>query len=341
MKILITGMTNRNSGRIIDYANHAPIFRNAFRDLGHTVDLRPLTLADIKSGANDYDLVVAFFTPVLDMHAADALAVTALLGARSAGLWIGFDDWQFNRIWSGYGTLERLPKYKYDGVITKNRRHRDDFVNSKKLQAAFERGRKQWSLPGSGEPRKLERPTLLTVFPWHDATAYKYVSLAGPQIFIDPSAYVELPPVERPARRARRHILAVLGNHSRWVEKQAPTWPVDSYGYKAERLPEPVLVQRYAEARTVLAPKYPHATAAWWRARYNFAAHARAILICDKTDITQERLASYQTTVTEVESLGTKRLDDLAESQAAEFTANTWTKKVLLSQLRKHLRDHT
>lgn len=340
MKILITGMTNRNSGRIIDYANHAPIFRDVFRDLGHEVDLRPLTVDDVRAGAKSYDHVLAFFSPVLDMHANDALLVTALLGNRSDGLWLGFDDWQFYRVWSGYGTLERLPKYRYDGVITGKRRGRDDFVGSSRLRNAFERGRKHWSKPSSGEPRVLLRPTLLTVFPWHQAREYKYVSLIDKPIFVDPSSYVELPAVERPARRARRHVLAVLGNHSRWVEKQKPTWPVDTYGYKAERLPEPVLVQRYAEARTVLAPRYPHAPVAWWRARYNFATHVRSILICDETDITQVKLPSYRTSVQEVEALNTRKLDELAEAQAREFVANTWSRETLLTNIKRNLRDY-
>lgn len=327
MKILITGATSIQIGKSSRYVSLPQLLRDGLLALGHKVEQREATPNDYKTRLASYHRVFVFIAPQLDLHTVYSLGAWLALDERPDAA-VCFDDWQVGRVPSGARTCLKLPRYYFDSPITQQKKHRDEVKASKNLTAAIVRTT-EWLASDDWSNRKVVMP----LFPDHDTSRFKNLPTKLKITPLDPSSFVPVY-VNRSAKKARlRHwVSATVGNHRPWLAKQGFSWPVDLYGHKAERLTEPQVMEKYAEAWGTVAPRYPHSGSGWWRSRYNFAAQAGCITYCDQGD-SWAKLPAYALSPAEVEASTDRQLRAIAAAQRDTITTMTWNKQQYLSAL--------
>jgi len=132
--------------------------------------------------------------------------------------------------------------------------------------------------------------------------------------------------------------LASIDKYMKWLEAHHFTWrPVEVYGPKNyERLKEPEVVQRCAEARGVISQPYKQAGSGWWRVRFIHAVWAEAVLLADPREVAALG-DPYHQPVHIIEAMTDSQLDDLARAQGKELRDRAWSREQFVSALADYL----
>lgn len=185
--------------------------------------------------------------------------------------------------------------------------------------------------------KSFNAPVLAPMFPWGDhkflMTGTKASGNYDAKLFtVDPSAWLKYPNVDipKPLNKKRQWVMAALSDHSRWVQKQGPKFPIEYVGNKrmegTKVLSEGNTVQLFADSFGVLSAGYPSAGSGWWRTRYLNAAWAESLVYSDPRDAAIMG-RPYQGTMQEFESITTEiEYSTRVEEQAFWLSKNISTK---------------
>jgi hypothetical protein len=334
MRILHTGMTKLQAGqkRRLDYCSSAPIFTEALRDAGHVVDHRQAVPGEPLGG---YDVALVGIAPPCSMSARTVYpALDILRRAHGEGcrLVLYVDDWRVRDIFNDCRYVGKEPTRLLKTIF-----------NGRPGFGWATEQLDELSVVTNNLLECVWPPTLVPKFAWGDGNVlvdrtdgFKSQEF----VFVDPSAYVPMHPVTPAEKRERCWVSGALTENDRWLAKQPLSWPIERYGHKSKgqpRLAEADLVARYGSAWGVVSCPYYHAGSGWWRARFVYAARARAIVLADASEVScvgQEFLHPGA----DIELMSDGELTSLAEAQGSVIQGSAWSASRLQEELDRALR---
>lgn len=334
----MTGMTSRGilSQKLKhDYVALSDVLSRALLEMGHEVDAGRVTPGE---DLDRYDaaLVLTYWVSSLSSHYChEAAWALSELGPRAVCY---VDDWRSQTLADDYQNhVERPVGWE---------RHRGRF--RKNLWDTLtpdqeEAGRR--ALLSFIDPSMGRAPTIIVPqHPWGDLSRWQTGGreLLSPLVALDPTPGVPLPELARrpDGERERRWVLATIQEHDRWLARDVrAAWPVLQLG-GAKKLgggvnpgrtemgkvvSEREVVQAYADSWGMLVPPYACSGSGWWRPRYTYAAHARAVTYAPLEDA--ERLGeSFMYGVDQIEGMTTAQLASLADEQRAVQESHAMSK---------------
>lgn len=338
MKILLTGTTTlMANGRRRENATFITFFPVLYEMLkgikGVQVDWRPTYPGEDLKG--QYDLAL------LGMQAVNGLAGKEY---KYGVLWactqlphaIVFDDWQVTP------TMRALKKSNYlfrTFGLGKRGMAEHAIAMQPKMTKVIDHARQSLH----DEIRAVIAP----LFKWGDHEKFKRIHPMHQLFAVDPSTYVPNLVTDdvNNVRKQRAWVLASLIDQTDWANRLGNAWPfVRQHAVKGVRgwgmIPEAQLINDvYAHNWGVLSPKYNSAIVGtgWWRARYNYAAQAGAILHADRLEVAGLNSTAYNLTVPEIEVLTTRQLKDVATSQREMLETKTAARSEAIASLREAL----
>lgn len=316
MKVLITGGTPTQCNskfRRIDYYCVPHALNAALKSAGHEVDWR--APGDPAEDARSYDAVLVGIPKLSSVAAGRVYPALELVHRRViTGQQVGlyFNDWDVKGVIRDLENFAKKPEALTGRPIFAGRIPAD---MERVLSTIRSLARGNWP------------PRLFAGFDWGDKRIILKDCPFNSAVIIDPTPLIpQYVPVIDWAGKRRTHIMAALWDHSRWVERMGPTWPVYTMHKRFKNVqPEPDTVrQQYATAWSVFSPPYYHRGSGMWRSRYGLAAQAGALLTQDPAD-SAPMGAEYRWDLTLLESQSEHALEDVAERQRAWLTAATWT----------------
>ena len=321
-KVLITGASGQQCGRQTTYRYEivSDVFARVLRDANVIVEHREYRLGE---DLHEYDLVLLGLVPFYSVAGHYTLpAMRCWDAAEKSGVPIAVfvDDWRFWQFFNNIRSIQKNPlqliKPFFDGraLVNEAREDLDPYI------AMVERI--------ANEPWPL---TIAPAYAWgdHEKLASMF-QLSSRTSFIDITPYLTRYPLPDPLPvKDRVHVLGTASNQLLWLEKQQLTWPVHHFGGRASKAPRQVteaeLAVEYTRHWGVLSPSTGYKThgTGWWRSRFEFAARAEAILVCDPDEA--PRLGQpYQNRVTDVEALSDVDLAELAAAQRTVLRSWLW-----------------
>ena len=325
MKILVTGFTLGQSGRPPDigYVTLSPILCQLFRDLGHDVTTKTMSVGE---DLDAYDLIVAGIISPFSVASKYIYGMVSLLdryfcdGRRPVISFI--DDWTLHQIDQNARSTRRvLSRLTRPSIFA--RRPGYDWATSAEGYSAIARVMEK--VTETGWP-----PMILPLFGFGNAEVFKPIIMAEAYWPLDPVSYSPAVPFERvhPADRQRRWVLAVIQDHPEYVAALGESWPLLQLGgglTKRDTLvPVTEVMQEYAKSWGVLCPPYKRLQGGgWWRERMVHSAMVRAVCFCGKDDVPQLG-EPYQASLKDIEAMTTGQMYDLAEAQADALRAACW-----------------
>ena len=322
MRVLVTGTNAPQVGseRVpLKYATGCKALVDTLRLAGHEVDQRGVYPGEQK--LYEYDTVICYLAPMNALTAQWAFGALWLLSQRPDAI-VALDDWQTHQILSGARTQHRDTGRLYREVFNRKGRGLLDANIRKAMEGALAQ------LASQPWPWRLLAP----IFPHGDVS--KLGLEAASYHGFDPSPYwrgfynsgaTRL----TPEYRLKNWVSASLLNKQPWLDKLNITWAVEKLGNKKQgqfRIKEHEVFQAYCNSWGVLSAPHRHAGSGWWRARYVFAADARAVLYGDPREVEAFGPAYTAHTLAEIEAMSAHELDYLGRLQAASLTNHcTWT----------------
>lgn len=331
MKILMTGFTARSveSKRLrYDYVTFCFLLRDALRVLGHQVEMRKVEMGEDLSSYDRAFVCVSLLSSLSSLHPHTAAYVLRTLGDKC---FLYCDDWSIEKFGYDWGRKlgpdwEKYLKFRSEvGALSKEQQ--SEFHDTLKQVIS---GQCPW-------------PIIAPMFPWGDHGELLRGSGVNAKLLpVDPTGfhYAQFDDLRKPIDsvvRKRQWVLATLQDHDQWLKKVRPTWPVEGVGNKRkeqEVVPEAYVRRMYEDSWGVLSPKYAKAGCGWWRTRYQFAALAGAVLLCDEKDAPGE---PYRKSCFNIEHRDDKELRDLARDQQDCFFSQVWTHDRFLNSLKEIL----
>jgi hypothetical protein len=174
---------------------------------------------------------------------------------------------------------------------------------------------------------------LIPAFNWGDKTLVKDILKCETVYNVDLTPYVlenwNIPLQVEPKPKVKKHMLASLVDHSRWVKKNKLTWQVDYFGTKSLKAPqlatETEVFEKSGEYCSILCPEYPHAGSGWFRIRYIYAAIHKCILLSSPKDL--EALGLKKLRHFNIERCSDNDLQYYAEEQSKAILSYMCTKE--------------
>lgn len=317
-RILQTGFTTQHCGRgtRFKYDPVAKLFADALRHYGYEVDHRP---AQPDEDLTQYDAVFSGLGPVNGLAARYTYGgLDAIARAKQSGAAIVFyiDDWQTQLVKSAAGTMVKEPS---------------------RLAKPFLRGARdipQWEW--AQEPAHLDRmigvcdafvnhtwpTTVMALYDGGDWNLFKdkvptekLVGVDGTPFYSDYD--ITIPP---DSDRWGAWVFGVLSDQRKWLDSLNLQWPLAHRGGKASKsddggMPEPELVQMYANSWGVLSSPYWHAGSGWLRIRHHHSALTGSILVSESKELGFISSA-YEVKANDVERLSIPQLRELANHQS-------------------------
>lgn len=117
--------------------------------------------------------------------------------------------------------------------------------------------------------------------------------------------------IEVPAKKTKQWVYGALSDYSKWHTKLGASWPIRAFNKKTF-IPEPELVELYAQSYGLLLPKYKASGSGWWRARYCHGMLCQNVIHGDETELRELNLWDA---IDYIEGLSNKRLTELARVQ--------------------------
>lgn len=331
-KILQTGLSNQHVGgnTRFKYDPVAKLYRDMLAHAGYEVEQRRIDPETENIGQYD-----ALFFGVSPMNALSARftygGLFALKEAQRLGVPVVFfiDDWQSHLIKSAARTILREPSRAVKPLM-EGARH--DYEWGKANIDSL--------VPAIKFIAEEEWPTL--VMPTYrdgDISIFnKKIPAHKRMVGIDPTAFYTPYDTVIPADsdRKREWVFGILSDQRKWMDKQELGWPLAHRGGKAskadEGMPEPELVQMYADSWGVLSCPYWHAGSGWFRIRHEHAMGARSILYSEgELSFISD---AFDVKTSEVEGMNNAQLRELADAQADAWYAQKLSKDEAAGRLR-------
>lgn len=315
-RILQTGFTTQHCGRgtRFKYDPVAKLFADALRHYGYDVEHR---VATPDEDLTAFDAVFVGLGPVNGLAARYTYGgLDAIARAKQSGAALAFyiDDWQTQLIQSAANTMVNDP----------NR------LNKEFLRGARDIPQWEWAQ----DPANLERmigvcnafinsdwpTTVMALYDGGDWTKFsekvptkKLVGVDGTPFYTDYD--ITIPPDDQ---KWGAWVFGVLSNQTKWIDSLNLQWPLAHRGGKAskadEGMPEPELVQMYANSWGVLGCPYWHAGSGWLRIRHHHTAQVGSIYVTQSPELSFIS-DSYDVTVAQVEAMSQKQLREVANEQ--------------------------
>lgn len=331
----MTGFTSRGvlSQKLRhDYVSLSDILGRALVDAGHEVEAGRF-LPDDDPDDFDCALILVYWVSSLSSHYAhEAALALARFGPRAVCY---VDDWRSQTLADDYQNHVERP-VGWDRHRNRFRKDLWDRLSDEEVDAG-RRALLSFIDPSQG----LEAPTIIVPqHPWGDLSRWQVGGreLLSPLVPLDPTPGVPLPELTgRPGKRRREWVLASIQEHDRWLASLDLSWPVRQLG-GAKKLgggvnpgsaemgkvvPEREVVQAYADGRGMLVPPYACDGSGWWRPRYTFAAHARAVTYAPPGDAAALG-GPFLYEPSDYEAMSDEDLDAVAEAQAEEQESRAW-----------------
>jgi len=325
LKVLLSGFTAQQigNGTILKYGPVVDLFAAALRDAGVQVDHRR---CEPGMSLKEYDAVIIGQAPLHGLpatYAYGALDVIRRARAEGCGLLFYIDDWQVGNLKAGISTVCRGPWRLTKDLFSTCRK---DF---------------QWAKDNLDDlmivvEAMRDRPwpkTLVPKFEWGDGSLVTAPLNSREFVYVDPSSYADEYDTVVPSDTTRyaQWVLGILSDQRPWTDSLALSWPIRYIGSKKSRAPRPVpepdLVQLYAQSWGVLSPPYPaHAGSGWWRNRFVYAARTGSIMLADQREAGVIGDA-YTIDPGAVEKMNILQLREVADAQRAQLEKWQWPKE--------------
>jgi hypothetical protein len=329
-KVLITGVTPRHCGKSNAfkgdtgpgvYSTVPHIFARGLEQLGHSVDMREVSAAE---DISRYDRVFVLLGPINDPPMTKIFSGLVTLAKRPDAV-ILLNDWKVGSLRSSFQAYTRNRHRRlWNSPITLSR---PPIHETKRLM----RDEVERVVRAMGEPVKpWDRLVVLPLFPWGDANEVKGCPRSEARAWLDYSPLLRIPRVRWPTKKHHRWVCAALGQRDAWIKKHRLKWPIQYYGYRADRVSEDEVVQAYADNWGILCPRYPHSVSGWWRPRFIFSAAVESVLFTSDDDAVMDATDAYDYVAAEIENATDTELARIASKQARWFTRNRWTRSKLL-----------
>lgn len=329
MKILITGMTRVQTGESNTYVSFAPELVRALTELGHEVDWRPVKAGEELKDRYDFALVGLSSIIAFSAH----YRFGAIWAASQLPTLHFHDDWGFQRYWSNY----RVP------TASMRRQGMDDFTWNElqttiKERPWFEVFIQKWT----ADIRRGDVDLLTCMYEFGSEQHMRTLWPCRDFYRWDPSPRM-VPMVPQACEKRRMWVCATLSNQDEWVDKRKYDWPVYRF-YKAvgmsfnERLSEEDLFKRhfapnwgalvYRQARLLHG--------GFWRPRHHLAMWAGMVQWGEAAEVWNIG-PTWRTMLSEIEKLDDSGLQELAATQAADFTGHWRTPSECLTHLKQEI----
>lgn len=345
MKILVTGFTALQVDtphRTIQKIDVPAAMVKGLRQLGHNVDWRK---ADISENLyNKYDAAIVLLAPCNSLNARrGALGAMHTLAHIQLPQAMYYEDWQINQVFNSARNIARRHEVQFTKKLG------DQWFYNQEIPT------NHWPTLVKGletiyDPASVHlypRVGVVPMYPWGDLSKINsrmpYDVTQDNTLMVDPTpAVIDLSPqdgeVSLQAQKTKAWACASLMDHTNWVDKLNPSWPVNYFGsrkYKergGERLKTEAGVRfEYSKHAGLLSPKYPHAGSGWFRSRFVYGALMKTIVYCDKNDAPHQ---DYWKPLHEIESLTYPENQEFAELQSSIVLSRIHTYDYFLDQLR-------
>ena len=315
-RILQTGFTTQHCGRgtRFKYDPVAKLFADALRHYGYDVEHR---VAQPDEDLSEFDAVFCGLGPVNGLSARYAYGgLDAIARARQSGAALTFyiDDWQTQLIRSAANTMINDPKR----------------LNKEFLRGARDVPQWEWAQ----EPAHLDRlitscdallnhtwpTTVMALYDGGDWSLFGDKVPTNELVGVDGTPFYSDYDITVPADDEKwgAWVFGVLSNQTKWIDSLNLQWPLAHRGGKAskadEGMPEPELVQMYANAWGVLGSPYWHAGSGWLRIRHHHTALVGSIYVSESPELNFISDA-YDIKANDVEQMNKTQLRELANAQ--------------------------
>lgn len=302
MRILLSGMTKMqaNRPRRREYNTSIAALYTALLAAKHQVDWRPLEY-DEKKLDKKYDLLLLGLGTISEFSC--TYLYETLLATRYPNVVYFVNDWKANATIKLLETSDILR----DFVLKNNASTEEKRQQVRKDEKVLLRCREQMFRFGG---RNLLGP----FFPWGDRsiiideTPFTHIHEFNPT-----SYYMKHwdGKIEIPAKKIKQWVYGALSDYSKWHTRLGASWPIRAFNKKTF-IPEPELVELYAQSYGMLLPKYKASGSGWWRARYCHGMLCANVMCGDEAEL---RGPGLWEDIAYVEGLSNKRLTALARTQ--------------------------
>jgi hypothetical protein len=344
VKILVTGMTPQQGGRLPDigYMTLTDCMIKLMTDLGHSVDARPVTANE---PLEEYELIIAGLCSPFSVSGRHIYGVMSILDRywRTGKIPVLslIDDWEMHQIdQNSRSACREMNRLRRPSVFAARPGY-DWAMTTEGMDALT---RVIHRVTETGYP-----PAIFPAFGWGDHRVFQTQVTAEAYYCLDLTCYTPPYPFTRvwPADRRREWVQATVKDHLGFAEAQGCEWPLNIIGGgMTKRIPgsmvrERDVVAEYGKCWGVLSPFYRRiAASGWWRNRFVYAARTRTILYCNPREAPQLGEV-YQLPISAIEGCTNGQLYEIAEAQAAALRAGCWTGERLHEEGRKMIADVT
>lgn len=316
-RILQTGFTGQQggAGNRFKYTAVAKLFGDALRHYGYEVDHR---MAEINEDLSVYDAVFSGLGPANGLGSRFTYGALDAIGrANDSGAALVFyiDDWQTQLIRPSMRTMVRDPN-RLAKPFLGDARNKAQYAWVNESTANRDRLIAVCDIIGNGT-----WPT--TVMALYDGGNWdlfrdrldvqSLVGVDGTPFY--PDYDTKIPNDDD---RSFEWVFGIVSDQRKWIDSLDLTWPLAHRGgiasKAAEGLPEPKLVQQYADSWGVLSCPYWHAGSGWLRIRHHHAAQTKSILVTESPELSFISDV-YDITASEVEEMTMRELRARANAQ--------------------------
>jgi hypothetical protein len=340
MKILITGCNKAQCTYdfYLQQQLQVPMcqygFPRALRDMGHTVDMRPVVIGE---SLQEYDKVFVFLHNPAGFAGYVYNALWAI--SQRPDCIFSFDDWQTDSIYAGLNSLndrEKLfRKFVRDShnMIPENlEAYEDSFLAA--LQTLKAKTNQMIFPAFAGGDLRL-------LLDWPAELLYSY----NPNPY-HLNRFPNTTLLPEPKQRVFNFAGLVQDKTKKWLARQGvdhTSWPLKLYGSRKDgqdRVIESEMVTIYGQHWGILMPGYFHAGSGWWRSRPLQVANAESILIGEPAEMMlyyrDESLANIK--AVDIVDYTDSQLESLAQAQReAIYKNHPLDKEITRQELNKVL----
>lgn len=340
MNILVTGFTraactpNFHDNSQIGLCTAHYSFVECMRDMGHTVEQRPVTAGEDLSG---YDKVVVFLMHVSPYNTYMYGALWAI-GQRPDAL-LAIEDWQSPKNINAWRKdVDKIlasitNDYYINNVVAEKRLESAWMPTFKEALTTIASGTRPVTLPAHlGGDYKMLFPDWESdkIFSWF-APAYTLHRVPETSLFDDPK------------ERILNFAGLIQSETERWFNRvtDGATWPVKQYGSRSKkqtRLTEQEMVGVFKGHWGILMAGYWHAGSGWWRARPQQVADVGSIMICEDKEgaVFGEPYVGLNCKI--LQEMSDTQLEDIAISQKeAYYNSQPMDKSITRNQIEEYL----
>ncbi len=302
MKILLSGMTKMqaNRPRRREYNTSIAALYQALLMAKHKVDWRSVGY-DESDLEKEYDVVLLGLGTMSEFSCTSLYEI--LLASRAENVMYFVNDWKANATIKLLETGEIFRDFVLKNNATVPEKRERVIKDRKKI----ERCRAEMF-------KDRETRLLGPFFPWGDRDIITNGTPFTKIHEFNPTSYYMKHwdgKIEIPAKKTKQWIYGALSDYSKWHTRLGASWPIRAFNKKTF-IPEPELVELYAQSYGLLLPKYKASGSGWWRARYCHGMLCQNVIYGDESEL---RDPGIWDSLDYIEGLSSKRLTELARHQ--------------------------